>query len=175
MCSSMAPLVDPRRPVEMNSMISDAESAARAMGLVTPCWAPGNQGATVGRISGFQEDHCIRLCEEVLRVRAKRHHTFPFLRGDPTPTRPAGVPLPVDAYFPSLNLVIEYMGHQHFENNPLMDRRAGRREQRLRYQRRRDEVLAQHGIILVRFRYDERLTRDTVRARLIEVGCKVTP
>lgn len=105
----------------------------------------------MGRIPGYQEEQCLRLFEEVLLgARVKRRHRFSFLCGDPTPARPQGVPLPVDAYFPTLHLVVEYMGQQHFERNPLMDRRPGRREQRLRYQKRREEVLLQQGITVLR-------------------------
>jgi hypothetical protein len=78
--------------------------------------------------------------------------------------------LPVDAYFPDFNLVVEYMGQQHFHANPLMDRRPGRRDQRRQYQERRVEVLREHGIKLIRVRYDEQLTDQMARAKLREVG-----
>ena len=47
------------------------------------------------------EFYVINLCDEVLGANASRQHTFDFLRGDGTPGRW----LPVDAYYPELNLV----------------------------------------------------------------------
>ena len=119
--------------------------------------------------TGDAENACIALFERVLGSAACRRHTFDFLRGDPTPNRPRGVPLPVDAYFSEFNLVVEYMGAQHFVAHPWMDRRPGRREQRREYQERRSQVLAEHGIRLIRVRYDE-LAGEAVRAKLAEAG-----
>ncbi len=101
-----------------------------------------------------------------------RRHTFDFLRGDSTPKRPHGVMLPVDAYFPAHDLVLEFMGPQHFLGNPLMDRRAGRKEQRARYQERRTIVLAQHKIRLIRVRFDEPLSDELVHEKLRAVGIR---
>jgi len=47
------------------------------------------------------EHYVIDLCDELLGVPAERQYRFDFLRGD------TGVSLPVDAYYPDLNLVIE--------------------------------------------------------------------
>lgn len=124
----------------------------------------------VGRIPGFAKDQCIKLFEKVLRAKALREYAgFDFLRGDPTPKRPRGVKLPVDAYFPDYSLVVEYMGEQHFMHNPLMNRRPGRREQRPRYQERRLEVLPKHSVKVIRVRYDEQLTEELAWSKLREV------
>lgn len=125
----------------------------------------------MGRIPRQAEEKWIRLFHQVLGGAApSRGHWFEFLRGDPTPKRPKGATLPVDAYFPDFNLVVEYMGEQHSAPNPLMDRRPGRREQRRRYQERRTGVLREHGINLIRVRYDDELSEETVKAKLREVG-----
>jgi len=82
------------------------------------------------------------------------------------------VKLPVDAFFPSFSLVVEYMGEQHDEMNALMDRRPGRRQQRARYQERRSAVLAEQSIRLIRVWHNEVLTKQLVRQKLLRVGIK---
>lgn len=59
------------------------------------------------------EWYVVNLCDEALRKKAERGHRFPFLLGDPGSRGPAK--LPVDAFYPDLNLVIEYRERQHFE------------------------------------------------------------
>jgi len=127
----------------------------------------------MGRIPGHAKEKCIKLFERVLGARAHREHTFDFLRGDQTPKRPQGSRLPVDAYFAEYSLVLEYLGEQHFEDNPLMNRRPGRLEQRPRYVQRRLEVLPQHGIKVICVRYDEPMTEEHVRCKLKEAGIQV--
>jgi very-short-patch-repair endonuclease len=127
----------------------------------------------VARILGKAEGACIELFRRVLGgTEVNRRYTFDFLRGDPTPRQPRGAKLPVDAFFPSFSLVVEYMGPQHDESNVLMDRRPGRRQQRTRYQERRTVVLAEHGIRLVRVRHCDELTEEFVRRKLLNLGIK---
>jgi len=132
---------------------------------------------------GDDESYVIGLCDRILGQKAYRQHRFDFLRGDPG-KRGIGVSLAVDAYYPSLHLVIEYQERQHTERVAFFDRRltvsgVHRGEQRARYDERRREVLPQHGIELAEFSYDEfahdgrkRLLRrvaddlDVVRAKL---------
>src|SRR5207249_3468411 len=76
-----------------------------------------------------------------------------WLVGDPGRSR-AGVQLPVDAYYPDHELVVEYRERQHHEATPFFDRRqtvsgVGRSEQRRRYDERRERELPLHGIRLV--------------------------
>lgn len=76
------------------------------------------------------------------------------MRGD------SGSKLPVDAYYPSLNLVIEFREKQHTEEVKFFDKRqtvsgVGRGEQRKLYDQRRREVLPQHGIKLIEFDYSD--------------------
>lgn len=119
---------------------------------------------------GSQKDeaYVINLCDEVLGVPAQRQHRFDFLLGD------AGTSLPVDAYYPKLNLVIEYRERQHTEAVGFFDKPGRmtvsgvhRGEQRRLYDERRREVLPAHGIKLEEFSYSDfahapnkRLTRD---------------
>jgi len=59
------------------------------------------------------EHYVIDLCDEIIGQTAMRQHRFDFLRGD------SGVPLPVDAYYPNINLVIEYHESQHTQSTPF--------------------------------------------------------
>lgn len=105
------------------------------------------------------EHYIITLCDQVLNLRALRQHRFPFLRGDAASSK-QGAPLPVDAYYPDLNLVIEYRERHHTESVPIMDRRMTvsgmcRRCQRKLYDQRRRDLLPAHGLRLVEFSYDQ--------------------
>ena len=106
-----------------------------------------------GSRANSDEAYVIDLCDEVLKLKAVRQHRFEFLKGD------SGIKLPVDAWYPSLNLVIEFRESQHTEEVKFFDRRQtvsgmGRGEQRKLYDQRRRDVLPKHGI------------------RLVEIGCE---
>ena len=114
------------------------------------------------------EFYVIDLCDEVLGLTASRQHTFDFLRGDGTPGRK----LPVDAYYPELNLVVEYRERQHTESVDFFDKKTtvsgvSRAEQRRIYDQRRRDILPKNGIRLVEISYSDlkhdrrkRLVRD---------------
>ena len=100
------------------------------------------------------EEYVIDLCDEILGIKAKRQHRFPFLLGD------SGKCLPVDAYYEDLNLVVEYCERQHSESIPFFDSRltvsgVGRGEQRRIYDERRKEVLPLHSIHLINIAYSD--------------------
>ncbi|MBO6252274.1 MAG: TFIIB-type zinc ribbon-containing protein [Bacteroidaceae bacterium] len=112
------------------------------------------------------EHYVIDLCDEILGLKASRQHTFDFLRGDGTP----GKKLPVDAYYPKLNIVVEYRERQHTESVAFFNKTntvsgVSRDEQRRIYDQRRRDVLPQHGIKLVEISYAD-LKHDS-RKRLI--------
>ena len=110
------------------------------------------------------ESYIIDLCDEVLGIKASRQHKFDFLTGD------AGHKLPVDAYYETLRLVVEYHERQHTESVAFFDRRltvsgVSRGEQRRIYDQRREQVLPEHGIRLVVISYSDfgttkKLTRN---------------
>lgn len=124
------------------------------------------------------EDYIIDLCDEILRCKASRQHRFDFLLGDPN-AQGKRTRLPVDAYYEPLNLVIEYRERQHTESVPIMDRRStisgvARAEQRRIYDKRREEILPEHGIELIILSFDQfrcdsqkRLRRDPVADRAV--------
>jgi len=102
------------------------------------------------------EEYVIALCDQVLGHTALRQHRFDFLRGDGEPGRP----LPVDAYYAELSLVIEYREKQHSERVGFWDDKTTtsgipRGEQRKRYDQRRREVLPGNGIDLVEISYSD--------------------
>ena len=89
------------------------------------------------------------------------------------------MPLPVDAYYPEIRLVIEYHERQHTSSVPFLDKRktvsgVGRGEQRRLYDERRRELLPKHGYKLIVFDYSEfpctstgRLLRDREAGRIV--------
>lgn len=105
------------------------------------------------------EAYVIGLCDQVLGLAAQRQATFDFLRGDARPGK-QGLKLRVDAYYPSLDLVIEYRERQHTESVPIMDQRmtvsgVQRGEQRALYDQRRRDLLPAHGLTLVELSYEQ--------------------
>lgn len=118
------------------------------------------------------EHYIIDLCDEVLGEKANRQHCFDFLRGDACKNFPLGKKLPVDAYYDSLNLVVEYYERQHTESVEHFNKKqtvsgVTRDEQRKIYDERRKRVLPEHGMDLVVLSYadfmhntQKRLVRD---------------
>ncbi len=107
--------------------------------------------ATIKR-SYSDEAYILDLCDEVLKQKGIRQHRFDFLRGD------TGVKLPVDSFYPALNLVIEYMERQHSEPIKFFDRREtvsgmSRGEQRKKYDALRQTEIPKQGINIELFSY----------------------
>ena len=103
-----------------------------------------------------QERYCAKLISDALGgVEYKLGQRFPFLRGDPTLRCPKGVTLPVDAYYPNFKLVLEFREAQHYSDRvALWDNRVTatgqrRKEQRRKYDKRREELLPANGIKLL--------------------------
>lgn len=122
------------------------------------------------------EYYILDFCDAVLGVPSDRQKKFDWLLGDPgkqgTQRR-----LPVDGYWESLGLVVEYHERQHDEAEKLFDKPeltvsgVPRREQRRIYDLRREQEIPAHGPTLVvikasafttRGRY---IVRDAVRDR----------
>lgn len=124
--------------------------------------------------SHSDEHYVLDLCDEVLGVPGIRQATFDWLRGDPSPARLRGTKLPVDGYWPQLELVVEFQEEQHTQPSPFFDRRhtvsgVGRGEQRRRYDERKRTLIPEHGLRLVVIEKSEftlksrRIARDRVR------------
>jgi hypothetical protein len=104
--------------------------------------------------STSDEVYIIDLCDDILKRKGFRQHRFDFLRGD------TGVRLPVDVYYPNLNLVIEYRERQHSEEVKFFDKRItrsgiSRGEQRKLYDERRRIEIPKNELILIEFDYSE--------------------
>jgi hypothetical protein len=126
------------------------------------------------------EAYVIDLCDEILKQRAQRQHTFSFLRGDPN-ARGLCRALPVDAFYHSLNLVVEFRETQHSDpvehfDKPHTTTVSGvhRGIQRQIYDQRRREALQAQSISLVEVEYTElahdskkKLKRDQVHDRAV--------
>lgn len=112
--------------------------------------------AKKSKIKDRDEDYIIGLCDEVLKLKSSRQHKFNFLLGD------AGTKLPVDAYYESLNLVIEYRERQHTEPVKHFDKPdkmtvsgVHRGEQRKIYDERRRKVLPENGINFIEISFSD--------------------
>lgn len=100
------------------------------------------------------EAYIIGICDKLLNEASIKQHRFNFLRGD------SGVKLPVDAYYPKHNLVIEFMEKQHSETVKFFDKKqtvsgVGRGEQRRIYDERRKKLIPENGIKFITFCYSE--------------------
>jgi hypothetical protein len=101
------------------------------------------------------EVYVIDLLDELVQEKSQRQHRFDWLLGDPG-RNSRRVELPVDAYWPELQLVVEYRERQHTKETPFFDKLAvvtvsgvHRGEQRRRYDARRDELIPAHGLRLL--------------------------
>jgi hypothetical protein len=107
------------------------------------------------------EHYVLNLCDEVLKIKGLRQHRFDFLLGDPN-AQGKCAKLPVDSYYPELNLVIEYKEQQHTKPNKHFDKPdlftvsgVHRGEQRKIYDQRRLEVLPKHGIQVIEISFSD--------------------
>ena len=114
--------------------------------------------------------YIIDICDRVLGMPALREHRFDFLRGDRGRNGRTAAMLPVDAYYPALNLVIEYCERQHIEpvrhfDKPNVITVSGvhRGLQRAVYDQRRRDILPKHGITLVELHCSEFICRRSKR------------
>ena len=105
--------------------------------------------------SDSDETYVLNLCDEILASRCSRQHRFEWLLGDPGKTG-RQVRLPVDSYWPSHQLVVEYRERQHDEPTPHFDKPeritvsgVHRGIQRAMYDKRREKLVPTHGLRLV--------------------------
>ncbi|ETA00405.1 hypothetical protein CcI156_20005 [Frankia sp. CcI156] len=102
------------------------------------------------------EWYVLDLCDEAVGETGLRQHRFDWLLGDPSPSTGRRVRLPVDAYWPTRRLVVEYRERQHDQPTPHFDKPdrltvsgVHRGEQRALYDRRREELIPTQGLRLV--------------------------
>jgi hypothetical protein len=106
------------------------------------------------------EYYVLNLCDSILKEKASRQHTFPFLLGDFHKDKISRTKLPLDAFYKNLNLVIEYREKQHTEEVSHFDKPAiktvsgvSRGEQRKIYDERRRAILKRKNINLIEINY----------------------
>lgn len=111
--------------------------------------------------SNSDEAYIIDLVDELLQQKGQRQHRLDFLLGDPGKGG-RRAKLPVDVYYPSFKLVVEYREYQHtnavkFFDKPDKITNSGvpRGEQRKIYDQRRRNVLPEHGIKLIEISYNQ--------------------
>jgi hypothetical protein len=132
-------------------LIDEATFAAREASTRP---APHDDTPTPTRATVRDEIYVIDLCDRLLGIKASRQHRFDWLVGDPgRDGRPR--PLPVDAYYEPLGLVVEYRERQHDQPVPFFDKPdrltvsgVHRGEQRRIYDQRRDTRIPAHGLRL---------------------------
>ncbi|WP_207453766.1 hypothetical protein [Desertivibrio insolitus] len=110
----------------------------------------------MARRADSDEHYVIDLCDAILGLTASRQHRFDWLRGDPSPSRPSGTTLPVDAFYEELGLVVEYAERQHDEAVVFFDKPdrmtvsgVHRGLQRALYDQRRRDLIPEHGLRLL--------------------------
>jgi hypothetical protein len=121
------------------------------------------------------EYYVLDLCDEVLGVAGSRQHKFQWLRGDVSPRTGKSVCLPVDSYWQTHRLVVEFheakraLVNEHFDKlDRLTVSGVDRVAQRQMYDERRAQQIPLHGLRLVVIRADHfavachRIRRDPV-------------
>src|SRR5215217_8422675 len=97
------------------TLTSEQVAAARQNWAGTVSDAPQRSAARgSGSRVGSDEDYVLDLLDELLGTQASRQHRFDWLLGDPGQTG-RRVRLPVDGYWPSRALIVEYPERQHDE------------------------------------------------------------
>lgn len=138
-------------PAKLTSVPSNFKLVARKERVMKP-------STTSTKFRGHSDEcYVLDICDEVLGLNSVRQHRFPFLVGDPNSAGRCTT-LPVDAWYESLNLVIEFNEKQHTESVKLFDKRmtisgVDRAKQRALYDNRKRIVLPQYGIHVVLFSY----------------------
>ena len=142
-------------PSHFDALVAGGLIALRDDGAAAPAVvaAVSDSKTAIRPRSDSDEAYIIDLCDAVLGRQAERQKRFSFLLGD------AQTPLPVDAYYPDIQLVVEYRERQHVESVRLFDKRntcsgADRGVQRQIYDQRRRDILPKHGISLVELSFD---------------------
>jgi hypothetical protein len=106
------------------------------------------------------EFYIIDLCDKILGLTGERQKKFDFLLGDAN-AQGRKAKLPIDVYYESLNLAIEFNEQQHTKTVKHFDKPnvmtvsgVHRGEQRRIYDERKKELLLKNGIQLLHISYD---------------------
>lgn len=130
-----------------------------------------NEGPTKKEIAlkkheASDEFYVLGLCDEILEQNSKRQHRFKFLVGDLHKDGQARTMLPLDAFYENSSLVIEYdpkfKEEESNDESTVRKTNSGisRSEQRERYDNRKNEVLTDRGIKLLRVSHSDFTNND---------------
>jgi hypothetical protein len=113
------------------------------------------------RVSRYKsQEKLTRILEDIFNLRAETEKTFDWL------ISPRGGHLKIDIYFGELDLAVEYHGKQHSEFPNAFHKTA----EDFRYAAMCDawkvDQLRRRGITVVEFHHNEKLTRQSVMAKL---------
>lgn len=78
--------------------------------------------------------------------------------------------LRLDIYIPIKNIGIEFDGIQHFERNEHFHRTKEDFERTQQLDKRKNELCDELGINLIRFQYDDDLSKDIIKSKIESVG-----
>lgn len=102
--------------------------------------------------SDRDEIYIIELIDELLNEKGSRKHTFEFLLGDLHQNGKTRTKLPIDLYFEHLNLALELVEHPGKKKSAIKSKEekvtisgVTRAEQRLKYFKRKKNVLEEKG------------------------------
>jgi hypothetical protein len=120
-------------------------------------WKAG-QSPGILLLMASDEKYILDICDQILEMKSLRQHRFDFLIGLPSLKTGKTARLPVDAFYPDRNLVIEYHERQHSQEVAFFNRRItacgiGRGEQRKLYDAFRADLLPANGIQLLILKY----------------------
>jgi hypothetical protein len=118
------------------------------------------KSTSTGGRKDSDEFYIIDLCDKILGLTGERQKKFDFLLGDAN-AQGRKAKLPIDVYYESLNLAIEFNEQQHTKavkhfDKPNVMTVSGvhRGEQRRIYDERKKELLPKNGIQLIHISYD---------------------
>ena len=146
----------PRLPAEQGTewrLVGTMVAAARdhwRSSPGSPKSGPGTGTGVTHERKDTDEAYVIDLCDRIMGETARRQHRFDWLVGDPGRNGKRRS-LPVDAYYPRHQLVVEFHERQHYALVSFFDKRhtvskMTRAAQRRRYDRRRARLVPRHGL-----------------------------
>lgn len=107
--------------------------------------------------------YCINIISNVLNTKYVLEKTFNWLKYNNNKLR-------LDGYFEEYNLAIEYDGIQHYEYMEKYDKKYEDFIKRQERDRLKDKLCEENEIKLIRIKYDEPLTEEYLKQKLIEEG-----
>lgn len=109
--------------------------------------------------------YCLYSFSKLLNTNYELEKTFDWLINPETNTK-----LRIDGYFEDYKLAIEYDGMQHYHHITFYDPNYNDFKRRQKLDKLKDKLIKENGITLIRVRYDEPLTEEYLRQKLIDAN-----